>query len=101
MKVSERFASRYFKGSELLGREVSLRISYLDEEVEMGFTGRKVLKDVLHFFGEDQGLVLNKTNATALAVALGDDSDGWAGANVVLYAEETSVGPSVRIRVDR
>ena len=74
MKVSERFAPKYFTGAGLRDREVCLRVSHVDEDVEMG--PKRELKDVLYFLNDDRGLVLNKTNATTLAMAFGDDSEG-------------------------
>ena len=55
-------------------------------------------KDVLHFIGEDKALVLNPTNAKALAQVLGDDSDGWGGAHAVLHVEEATI-PWIKIRI--
>jgi hypothetical protein len=42
-------------------------------------------KPVLFFQGKTRGVVLNKTNATNIAVAYGDDTDHWAGKEVILY----------------
>ena len=56
-------------------------------------------KDVLYFIGKRKGLVLNPTNARTLAQGLGDSSNGWGGATIVLYEEETDMGPGIRIRV--
>ena len=52
----------------------------------------------------NQGLVLNKTNGLAIAEHYGDDTDGWHGRRVVLYATTTSFGgrmdtPCVRVKV--
>ena len=57
----------------------------------MSVTGTpKVEKDVLHFVGDTAPLVLSPTNARILGQALGDDSDGWGGANAVLCVKEAS-----------
>jgi hypothetical protein len=43
-------------------------------------------KPVLHFVGKDKTMVLNKTNASRIIEAIGDDeSDTWIGWSIVLY----------------
>ena len=47
--------------------------------------GSAAAKPVLHFQDLPQALVLNKTNFTALALMLGEDTNDWTGAKVALY----------------
>ena len=47
--------------------------------------GRVIDKPVLFFKGKDRGLVLNKTNARAIARKNGPSMDGWIGKTVQLY----------------
>jgi hypothetical protein len=44
-------------------------------------------KAVLSLEGEEQGLVLNKTNAAALRAAFGKDFQGWVGRSVEVRKE--------------
>ena len=96
MKISKKYASKYLKAEHLQGRTVRVQITRVEEDVEMG--KEKELKDVVYFNGTWRPLVLNKTNAESLAQILGDDSDSWAGGNVVLYPVETQTGPGIRIQ---
>lgn len=53
----------------------------------------KCEKDVLWFEEVDQGLVLNKTNASAVVEITGtDDTDQMAGKKLVLYKTTTDFG---------
>ena len=81
MKISETFAStsKYFKHSDLAGKEVRKRISHVGEE-EMGLTNDRVI----YFSGEQKALVLNKTNGRTLAMAFGDDTQAWGGREIIL-----------------
>ena len=59
-------------------------------------------KPVLFFAGKNKGVVLNKTNATNIAFAYGDETDDWLGKEVILYEamvdfQGRSV-PAIRIR---
>lgn len=62
------------------GKEVPVVIASYDV-IEM--EGKK--KILLKFVGKDKGLVLNKTNAGAIASAFGDDCDGWQTKTIYLY----------------
>jgi hypothetical protein len=60
-------------------------------------------KPVLYFVGKKKGLVLNKTNATKLSAAYGDETDEWAGKDVILYPDQATfqgrVVDCIRVRV--
>ena len=98
MKVSKKYAAKYLRVEDLqaMGGEIHVVIDHVDEDVVMGTP--KVEKDVLHFVGDTAPLVLSPTNARILGQALGDDSDGWGGANAVLCVEDTTI-PWIKIRV--
>lgn len=82
MKISEAFPSKYLKHADLQGREMKKRISYVERE-QVGQNGEE--KPVLHFVGEQRGLVLNKTNANSMVFAYGDDTEAWRGKEITLY----------------
>ena len=74
----------YIKAEDLGGRQVRVTIERVAiEEIKSDNKSEKKL--VAHFAGKDKGLVLNKTNANAIAAVYGDDSDNWEGAEVDLY----------------
>ena len=64
--------------------------------------GRMIDKPVVYFKGKDKGLVLNKTNARAVARKHGASMDAWIGKTVSIYqARVDAFGerdvPAVRI----
>jgi hypothetical protein len=86
MKVSEAFPSKYLKAADLNGRQVEVTIREVCFE-EVGTTDDSQQRLVLYFKGKDKGLVLNKTNAIAIANALGDETEDWSGNTIVLAPE--------------
>ena len=84
MKISNAFPSPYLRASDLGDRPVK----FIMDKVEMEDIGGDV-KPILHFQGKDKGLVLNKTNSNNISAAYGDDTDGWAGREIVLYPAVT------------
>ena len=80
MKVSEKFASNYLKAEDLQGRKVHVVIASVGFEQING-------EDHLatYFRGKQKSLILNKTNASYLASAISDETDNWAGQEIVLY----------------
>jgi hypothetical protein len=74
------FPSKYVKAADLRGREASVRIREVKLE---NFRGRKA--PVLYFEGKQKGLILNKTNASALAILYSEETDAWAGKELTIY----------------
>ena len=83
------------------GRPVSLTIKAVTEETVAGPRGESK-KLIVAFRERPKKLILNKTNARALARVLGHETDAWAGASVALGVESIKVGkqtvPSIRVR---
>ena len=83
------------------GRTVSLTIQAAVEETVTGPRGESQ-KVVVSFRERPKKLILNKTNARALAKVLGPETDAWPGASVVLGVEPVKVGkqtvPSIRVK---
>ena len=80
MKVSDAYPSNYIKAIDLDGRTAELTI----RNVTMEDLGND-RKPVAHFSDAKKGLVLNVTNASAVAAEFGDDMDAWAGHKIELY----------------
>ncbi len=61
------------------------------------------VKPVLYFDGGQKGLVLNKTNATAIAEDYGDNTEAWPGRDIVLFIQKVTfqgkLMPAIRVRV--
>jgi hypothetical protein len=82
VKVNDLFRSKKsLSAADLAGKAV--RVTIESVEVQKFDEGEK---PVLHFVGKDKTMVLNKTNASRIIEAIGDDeSDTWIGWSIVLY----------------
>ena len=81
--VSELFPSRFLKAADLKGRTVKAKIKKVEVE-EIGQDRDE--KPVVYFEGVERGLVMNKTNAFAIAEIHGDPTGGWTGKEVELFS---------------
>lgn len=92
MNVNDVFPSKYLKAADLNNREVQVTISGVEME---DLNGEQ--KAIVYFQNKQKGVVLNKTNATNIAGAYGDDTDSWIGQPVVLFSVWTDFqGKSVQ-----
>jgi len=57
--------------------------------------GRKSKKPIIWFEGREKGLVLNKTNAKAIAGLYGNDTEQWIGKRITIYPTTTHMGSEV------
>lgn len=89
--------SNWMKAAEL-DEEVTLKIKDVTEE-PVGTGKEKEIKLCVWFTNHKQGLILNKTNNRTLRGAFGDETDGWVGKWVVVFAAETDRGPGLRVRI--
>lgn len=100
MLISQAFPSEFLKAGDLQDREARVVMDH----VELKDVGDET-KPVLFFQGKDKGLVLNKTNSNNIAMIYGDDTDDWAGRELILYPtmvdyQGRSV-PAIRVKVPR
>jgi hypothetical protein len=73
MNINSAFPSKYLRASDLGAATPTVTIA----NVEMETVGED-RRIVVYFVGKDKGLVLNKTNANAIADILGsEDTDDW------------------------
>jgi len=79
------FPSRYLRAADFEGKSVSLTISeVLRDKVQMA-TGQKAEKYILRFQETDKELILNKTNAKAVAKVLHElKAINWPGERIIL-----------------
>lgn len=98
MHISTAFPSEYLRAADLQGRRVTVKIDH----VEMKDIGGDP-KPILYFIGKEKGMVLNKTNANAIAAAFGDDTDDWQDAEVVLFEAmvdfQGKTVPAIRVQI--
>ena len=85
MKISAAFDSKYLRAVDLGEREIQLTMSTINME-PVDSSGEK--KPVLYFTKGKKGLVLNKTNATRIAKAYGDDTEQWPDNDIILFSAE-------------
>jgi hypothetical protein len=82
----------FLKTEDLQGKACRLVIEAICNEEINGDHGKEK-KLVARFAGKDKGLVLNRTNADSIAeIAGSEDTDDWAGVQVVLFPDKTKFG---------
>ncbi len=98
--ISEFFPSKYVRAADLKGRDVVVTVDQVIQE-DVGSD----LKPVVYFRGGQKGLVLNRTNAEAIAQLYGDDTDKWPGARITLFATTVQFQgrstPAIRVRAEK
>lgn len=100
MDINSAFATKYLKASDLQGRDVTVRMGRVEQE--------KVGDDhklILYFQGKEKGMVLNKTNANAIADVYGPETGDWYGQPIILFEQMVDFQgkrvPGLRIRAPR
>lgn len=100
MRIADAFPSKYVRAADLpAGQDVPVQIHYVQmEPMEQSDDS----KPVVYFHGENKGLVLNKTNAATIGGMHGQETDGWQGKDIAIYATTTSFRgetvPCIRVR---
>ena len=91
---------KYFKATDFT-KEIVVTIKAIDK-VEFENDGVKAPKPVLSFEETPQEFIVNKTNFTALALMLGEDTNDWTGAKVALYPSRVDFKgktmPTIKVR---
>ncbi len=97
--VSEAFPSNYLKAVDLDNRTVKVVI---DKVVFEEIGQNRDNKPILTFAGAKKGLVLNKTNALAIAATYGEEMEGWTGKEIELFSQMVPFQgqnvPAIRVR---
>jgi hypothetical protein len=78
MHIDQLYPSKFLRAADLNGKPLRVTIAGLKRE-DIGGEQKVVLS-----FTDEKSLILNKTNARAIAKALGDETRGWAGKDIVL-----------------
>ena len=93
--------SRFFKADDLDG-DRKLRIKGVTEEL-VGAGAEKEKKLVVWFTNDERGLVLNRLNNRTLRGAFGDDTAGWTGKVIIIFAMDVEMRgkmvPGLRVRI--
>lgn len=93
MRVELLFPSRYLKAVDLDGKPLTLTIvAVAVEELQMQ-GGKKERKPVVYFEeNAEKALVMNKTNALAIAAQHGPETDAWTGKRITLIPARDRMG---------
>lgn len=97
------FPSKYLCAADLRGRDVVVTIEAIaprDELLRQG--GAKEYKPVMRLVGKTKALVLNKTNAKAIAKLYGNEVTAWLGKAITIYPTRVKFGrddvDAIRVR---
>lgn len=90
-KMGKMFPSKWLAAADLNDSDLTVTINSVTEEL-VGQGEQAEYKWVCYFQECEKGMVLNKTNAQAIAAIYGDDTDDWLGRPVVLFPTEVDFG---------
>ena len=84
MKSSDVFPSKYLKAEDV-EEDLTVTISSVTmEEVKDKDSGKTTQKPCIHFKELSKSILCNKTNWGLIARQHGEESDGWAGKQIIL-----------------
>jgi hypothetical protein len=90
MDIGKMFPSKFLKAVDLDGHEVTVTIECVDF-IEVGWPKQR--KGIVRFVGKQKGLILNRTNALAIAqIAGATDTDRWGGVKIRLCPARVKFG---------
>lgn len=96
MDINQAFPSDFLKASDIQQPVIGTIT-----QVKMEKAGDDT-KPCVYFQEVNRGLLLNKTNANAITMLYGADTDRWAGQRIELYATTTDfrgeIKPCIRVR---
>src|SRR5262245_12082836 len=98
IEFDDLYGSRFFTAADLKGEQLRVKIGKIEVGELREKTGGVKRKLIVYFDGQEKALVLNKTNATAIANAFGKKYANWVGEFVSLVSAPTSFGEGVRVR---
>jgi len=104
MKMTDVYPSKWIKADDLGEDDVQLKIAGVEMEELTNESGKKDSKPACSFVGQSKKLILSKTNWTRIAAQHGEDSDGWIGKVITLYAEpeaKSDSGYAARVKVPK
>ena len=103
MIIDSAFPSKYLRAADIgEGQSVSVVMSDVKIESITESGNPEDDKPVLYFEGKQKGLVLNKTNAATIAVAFGNETNGWTRRSIEFFGSTTPfsgrIVPCIRVR---
>jgi hypothetical protein len=96
------FDRLYIGAWDLVGKDVTVRISRVVAATLTAPGGRHSKKPVVYFEQTEKGFALNKTNAKTIASLYGNDTEKWVGERITIYPTQTTFGAemveAIRVR---
>lgn len=92
MRYELLFPGEYLREADLRGNEAVVTIESIAMETLRMTGGGQAQKPVIRLKGTEKKLVLNKTNAKAIAAQLGKDTDDWIGKKIRLIPAKDRFG---------
>ena len=80
---------------DLLNKPYDLMIKTVEQK-DLHPNNAQVSRWILRFEKTEKYLILNKTNASAIASLYGPNTDDWTGKRIVLYATKANIKGQVR-----
>ena len=97
MLIDQLYPSRFLRASDLNNKPLRVVIESIKREDIGGEP-----KVIVSFLDGTKALIVNKTNARAIAKALGDETGGWIGKPITLIPTEVDfrgdLVPGIRVR---
>jgi hypothetical protein len=81
------YGSQYLSTGDIGDRKIRTKIVKVRRKELHSNDGKKRMRAVIYLEGLDKGVVLNATNKSALASALGKDPAGWANSTVGIFVD--------------
>lgn len=92
----EMYPSRFIKASEFKGKQVTLTITAVDQEILVGDKGKQK-KGVISFKQTDKQWAINRTNGVCVKAMFGDKVQQWVGKRVTLFPGMHDGEPCIRV----
>ena len=84
LNMAQAFPSKYLSAADVTEQGIMFRVQSVTlEQVDQDTS--KPDKPIVHFQGQDKGMVLNVTNNNTIISMYGADSDGWVGKDIILF----------------
>lgn len=82
------FPSKYVSAADLKGQDVTLTIATVEIQKLEGSDGTFKTKGLVTFEGAQKAWVLNRTNAEAMKLMWGAETDNWVGKRITIYPQK-------------
>lgn len=86
------FPGRFLRATDFKGKTVTLTITDVELEPLPQDQGDEKERGIVHFRETKKGLVINRTNASAIVAMFGRDTADWVGHKVSLYPDTVKLG---------